>query len=139
MAKLISPILESARRSFDAAVASFATGEKSHSGGGAREGSGNKAGESNTAWVDLDEESAHEIGLGWGGCKLCGEKGAVSFNGSTRNPRSFISSVERFRRRHQCSRPRSACKCEDECKCKSEKCKCGGKCKWKCLSDFVIG
>eukprot|EP00966_Prymnesium_polylepis_P072850 1691714-Prymnesium_polylepis.1 len=54
-------------------------------------------------------------------------------------PRSFISSVERFRRRHQCSRPRSVCKCEDKCKCKSEKCKCEDTCKCKCAGDYVTG
>ena len=76
-------------------------------GGGQRDGTGAKPGESGKAWVNLNEEMALDIGLGWGACRKCGEEGAVSWNGGKRDPDrpkrpSFVPSDPRFDRRHQC-------------------------------------
>jgi len=94
-------------------------GERSHGGGGKRVGAGAKPGEGANKWKSLTKEKALALGLGWGACKKCGEKdkdgkdltGAVSWNGSTRNPTraarpSFVPTDMRFDRRHQCA----ACK-----------------------------
>jgi len=96
-------------------------GESSHGGGGKRVGAGAKPGEELNKWKSLTKEKALALGLGWGACKKCGEKdkdgkdlmGAVSWNGSTRNPTraarpSFVPTDMRFDRRHQCA----ACKCD---------------------------
>eukprot|EP00966_Prymnesium_polylepis_P335202 7390565-Prymnesium_polylepis.1 len=81
--------------------------ERSHGGGGAREGAGSKPGEARWGWTALTEEAALALGLGWGQCKKCGKEGAVSFNGATCNTSrpvrpSFTPTGERWNRRHQC-------------------------------------
>eukprot|EP00966_Prymnesium_polylepis_P054935 1269872-Prymnesium_polylepis.1 len=69
------------------ACASFScTGRNSHGGGGSTECAGAVKGETAKKWEDLDEGAAHVLGLGWGKCTKCFKAGAVSWNGSTRNP-----------------------------------------------------
>ena len=76
-------------------------------GGGKRVGAGAKPGESQKeSWKSLTEEKALAIGLGWGVCGKCGEEGAVSWNGATRNPTrakrpSFVPSAPRFDRKER--------------------------------------